>query len=497
MAGDIPDLSETYEGQLANSAGLAAALSDETGTGVAVFGTNPTLTGATLGGNLAVGAHEIQSTGNIVLQLGDAAGSNVFEIEDSAGVTVFTIDSDGGVTGVSLNDPYNMYLEDDAAQKFATRHNDDTTDAWEVGYVAAAQTSVTDGNFTELLQIDLNGDMSLAAGGMNIPSGEIYKVNGTQIALANLSDGAAHASRHIQSGADEIDGDLIDIDYAQTNYTPATTGVATDVNHLAAHLEGIDNALGASGTGTIAGMTDTDFGSLSGGHLMIWDGTDDWENKAVSGDATLASDGALTIAANAIENSMMADNSVDSSEYVDNSIDPEHISDWYAYDEIPVAWMQDGTSAPAALDDASTRSPYVYRAFDSTADEDLNFVWFVPSDLSGSTIQYRVKYLITNATGPSATEGVAFGLSGVSAGDNDATNGTKGTVVVVTDDTLNAAQHDVMITGWSGDVTVTSLAAGEVAEMALIRDVSDAVDDYGQDVGVLSVEIRYVQNVTR
>jgi len=180
-----------------------------------------------------------------------------------------------------------------------------------------------------------------------------------------------------------------------------------------------------------------------------------------------------------------------------NAVDASMINDWYAYDEIPVAWMQDGTSAPAALDDASTRSPFVYRDFDDEADEDLNFVWFVPADLSGSTIQYRVKYLITNATGPSATEGVAFGLSGVSAGNNDATNGTKGTVVVVTDDTLNAAQHDVMVTGWSGDVTVTSLAAGEVAEMALIRDVSDTVDDYAQDVGVLSVEIRYVQNVAR
>lgn len=178
-----------------------------------------------------------------------------------------------------------------------------------------------------------------------------------------------------------------------------------------------------------------------------------------------------------------------------NDIIASEIADFYAYDTIPIAWMKDGSSAPAALDDASTRTPYVYRDFDSAADEDLNFVWFVPSDLSGTTIQYRVRYLITNATGPSA-EGVAFGLSGVSFGDNDATNGAKGTVVVVTD-TSTAAQHDILITDWSGDVTVTNLAAGEVAEMALIRDVSDAADDYAQDVGVISIEIRYVQNPAR
>ncbi len=47
----------------------------------------------------------------------------------------------------------------------------------------------------------------------------------------------------------------------------------------------------------------------------------------------------------------------------------------------------------------------------------------------------------------------------------------------------------------SGDVTITNLLAGEVAELALIRDVSE--DDYGQVVGVFALEIRYVRNVAR
>jgi hypothetical protein len=255
----------------------------------------------TMGADLNLNAHEIQSTGNLVFQLGNNDGSSYVEIQDSGGGLAFRFHDDGTVTTISSNDPYSLFNEDDASNKFATRHNDDTTDAWELGYVAAAQTEVTDANFTELLQIDINGDMALAAGGITIPTGETYKVNGIPLSLANLSDGAAHASRHIQSGADEIDGDLIDIDYAQTNYTPATTGVATDVNQLAAHLEGIDNALGASGTGTIAGMTDTDFGSLSGGQVMLWDGSDDWENKALSGDiASVGTDGTVTIANDAI-----------------------------------------------------------------------------------------------------------------------------------------------------------------------------------------------------
>lgn len=164
---------------------------------------------------------------------------------------------------------------------------------------------------------------------------------------------------------------------------------------------------------------------------------------------------------------------------------------------IPIGWFNGGSSPPDAID-YDTRPPHSYRTFASDADEDLNCSWFVPSDMSTTTttIQFRVKYLITEATGPTAAEGVAFGLSGVSAGDNDITNFTKGTVVVVQDDALNATQWDLLITPWSGDVTVSGIAAGEVAELALIRDVSDTVDDYAQVVGVIAIEIRYVLEVS-
>jgi hypothetical protein len=54
-----------------------------------------------LGGNLGVGANEIQSTGNVVVQLGDAVGTNVLEVEDSGSVAVATIDSDGNMSDLT------------------------------------------------------------------------------------------------------------------------------------------------------------------------------------------------------------------------------------------------------------------------------------------------------------------------------------------------------------------------------------------------------------
>jgi hypothetical protein len=67
---------------------------------------------------------------------------------------------------------------------------------------------------------------------------------------AALTVVASHASTHISGGGDEIDGDQLDIDWNPTNYTPTTAPTeATSVDHLTAHLAGIDTALGGGGGG--------------------------------------------------------------------------------------------------------------------------------------------------------------------------------------------------------------------------------------------------------
>ena len=184
-------------------------------------------------------------------------------------------------------------------------------------------------------------------------------------------------------------------------------------------------------------------------------------------------------------------NSVWSADKIFDLLALKTASSFYAYSEITVADMKDGASAPAALDDASTRSPYAYRAFDGAADEDLNFVWFVPADLSGTTIQYRVYYYAITTI--SATDDVRFGLSGVSVANSEASNGSKGTEIYVLDENIDGSQHDIIITGWSENVTFTGIAAGEVAEVNIMRDADNALDTYTSDVGVFMIQIRYTQ----
>jgi len=65
-----------------------------------------------------------------------------------------------------------------------------------------------------------------------------------------------HAADHIQGGDDEIDGDQIDIDFTPANYSPnITPPEVSDVDHLSAHLNGIDIFLGS--VGTVVNTTNT------------------------------------------------------------------------------------------------------------------------------------------------------------------------------------------------------------------------------------------------
>jgi len=58
-----------------------------------------------------------------------------------------------------------------------------------------------------------------------------------------------------------LDGDHLDVDFTPTNYTPdATPAEAADVDDLAAHLQGIDTALGTAGGGLVF-LASTDIAS--------------------------------------------------------------------------------------------------------------------------------------------------------------------------------------------------------------------------------------------
>ena len=73
-------------------------------------------------------------------------------------------------------------------------------------------------------------------------------------------------------------------------------------------------------------LTDTVINSPQAGHLILYDGTNSWDNQALGGDATINAAGALTIADNAINNAKMGDDAVDSAELADGAVDNVHLA---------------------------------------------------------------------------------------------------------------------------------------------------------------------------
>ena len=78
---------------------------------------------------------------------------------------------------------------------------------------------------------------------------------------------------------------------------PATDGSANQV----LGTDGSGALSFISTTSTVAGATDTDITSPVAGHVLVHDGSDSFDNVALSGDVTMTSAGAVTIAANAVQ----------------------------------------------------------------------------------------------------------------------------------------------------------------------------------------------------
>jgi len=56
-----------------------------------------------------------------------------------------------------------------------------------------------------------------------------------------------------------------------------------------------DLTAGAGSASNMGGLTDTDISSLGSAHVLVYDGSNSWDNKAISGDVTIATTGATTL----------------------------------------------------------------------------------------------------------------------------------------------------------------------------------------------------------
>ncbi len=85
--------------------------------------------------------------------------------------------------------------------------------------------------------------------------------------------------------------------------TPTAPTVAQSVNDTTLATTAFVHAAVVANAVPISQASDTDISGLAAGHVLLWDGTDSWDNKALSGDASIDKDGVVIVdgvAANSI-----------------------------------------------------------------------------------------------------------------------------------------------------------------------------------------------------
>ena len=162
---------------------------------------------------------------------------------------------------------------------------------------------------------------------------------------------------------------------------------------------------------------------------------------------------------------------------------------------IPIEWAEDGTAAPDAAElITDTNGKIRVRQFAGDSSQEIRIPWQVPANIKAADgIKFTVNCVVTNATGRSSEE-IEFKMSGYCAGDNDPLTGTFGDEIASNKTSFSAAEDDVIITPQSTKVTVTGLAAGELAMLYFYRD-HDGNDDYAQKIGVSGIVIEYTKTL--
>jgi len=86
-------------------------------------------------------------------------------------------------------------------------------------------------------------ELETLVGSDDLESGSLrYLINNVSSSSGSSS---VHTIEHILNGSDEINGDQLDIDFTPTYYVPISASTGGNVDHLAAHLKGIDDAIGS------------------------------------------------------------------------------------------------------------------------------------------------------------------------------------------------------------------------------------------------------------
>jgi hypothetical protein len=149
-----------------------------------------------------------------------------------------------------------------------------------------------------------------------------------------------------------------------------------------------------------------------------------------------------------------------------------------------------GCAALTDVETTSGRPDLQVLDFDASSDEHAQFQVGFPKSWNSSTVTFRVFWTSTATD----TDGVSWGLQGVSCADGDSADVVYGTAIVV-DDANQSTAEDIYITATSSAVTIAgSPSDDELVFFRVFRDVSDSNDTAAEDARLVGVQLFFTTN---
>ena len=294
----------------------AADTNDEFDTLLTAFGTS----GHTHDGTAGNGGNVTALRGHaLTFGLGTAGTDVVITFDGETGDGVFSWMEDEDyfkfTDDVLMNSTEKLYFQDTGTYIFSNADGD--------------LDIVSDGTAVDSINLESAGGITLDAG--TAGSGIVYEDDGTEMLRVHNS------SSDVVIESKVSDKDII---FKGNDGGSTVTAMTLDMSDAGRVI--------IAGDLTISG-DDLAMGTNTSGYIMVADGTN-FNPVAVSGDVTMASNGAVTIANQAVENAMLADDAVGADELAANAVVNASISSSAA---IAFSKMADLTASRALVSDGS------------------------------------------------------------------------------------------------------------------------------------------------
>ena len=369
-----------------------------------------------------------------------------------------------------------------------------TTSNLSEGELAYVQDRANSGASAKLYIESVDSDNSTAL--IHSIGGKYYTdiLEGSSATPANLKVGnGSTAGASVQLLEDSDNGTNFVALKAADTLAASTTFVLPTADGSANQVIGTDgsgNLSFLSTTSTLAGADDTNITTPADGGMLLYDaGTSKWIDNVMSGDATLADTGVLTLGSDVVDGTNIADDSIDSEHLVDGGIDTAHIANSaVTVGKIDFLVDEDNMVSDSAVKVPSQQSVKAYVDSQVTA-QDLDMAGDSGTgavDLDSQSITFTGGTgVTTSVSGQAAT--FAIGQA-VGTTDNVTFNNVSVDGTLTSDDitaTTMTASGNVVVTGdltVNGTTTTVNSTTVEIADP--VFEIGEGTSDDNLDRGI-------------